>query len=191
LIVRPRAGEVLDVDQKALESELSAIMRNWQDDLRDELVQRHGEAGLVLAERYGRALPTGYIEGATPSIAAADVERLAGLASADDMQTSLHDSPQHIAGEGSLRFTVYPQHSDIALSDALPLMENMGLRVVAEHPHRIEVDGTPLYIQDFEVESASPINVARVGDAFTETFARVWKGDAENDGFNRLVLAAG
>ena len=26
---------------------------------------------------------------------------------------------------------------------------------------------------------------------FRETFARVWHGDAENDGFNRLVLAAG
>ena len=34
----------------------------------------------------------------------------------------------------------------------------------------------------------------RIGDALQfaeEAFARVWSGDAENDGFNRLVLAAG
>ena len=35
------------------------------------------------------------------------------------------------------------------------MMENMGLRVISEHPLRMEVDGSPVYIQDFEVESAS------------------------------------
>ncbi|MCR6662231.1 MAG: NAD-glutamate dehydrogenase [Luteimonas sp.] len=192
LIVRPRAGESLDVDQKTLEAELAAIVRNWQDDLRDELIQRHGEEqGLSLAERYGRALPAGYIEGGTPAIAATDVERLAGLRSADDLQISLFESPHQVAGQEQLRFKLYRQHKDIPLSDALPMMENMGLRVIAEHPHRIEVDGTPLYIQDFEVESALPIDTTRLGDDFNEAFARTWSGDAENDGFNKLVLGAG
>mgnify|MGYP001168788220 FL=1 len=192
LIVRPRAGEVVEVDQAKLDAELAAIVRNWQDDLRDELVRRHGEErGLALAERYGRALSAGYIEGATPAVAATDVERLARLRSADDLEISLHESPHRIAGEGTLRFKLYRQHKDIALSDALPMMENLGLRVVSEHPHRIEVDGVPLYIQDFEVEASSPVDVASVGETFNEAFARVWNGDAENDGFNRLVLGAG
>ena len=192
LIVRPRAGDLPLVDQKTLEAELAAIVRNWQDDLRDALVQRHGEErGLALADRYGRALPAGYIEGVTPAIAATDVERIAGLRSADDLQISLHESPYAAAGQSQLRFKLYRQHKDIPLSDALPMMENMGLRVIAEHPHRIEVDGTPLYIQDFEVESASPIDTQRLGDDFNEAFARTWRGDAENDGFNKLVLGAG
>ncbi len=192
LIVRPRAGAALDVDQKTLEAELAAIVRNWQDDLRDELIQRHGEEqGLALVERYGRALPAGYIEGATPAIAATDVERLAGLRSADDLQISLFESPHQLAGQEQLRFKLYRQHKDIPLSDALPMMENMGLRVIAEHPYRLEVDGTPLYIQDFEVESPAPIDTTRLGEDFNEAFARTWSGDAENDGFNKLVLGAG
>src|SRR5690606_32927627 len=45
------------------------------------------------------------------------------------------------------------------------------------------------YIQDFEVEVAGGAepDAAR----FEEAFARIWRGDAENDGFNRLVAAAG
>jgi len=192
LIVRPRAGEAFEVDQAQLERELAAIVRNWQDDLRDALVARHGEQpGLELAARYGRALPAGYIEDATPAIAATDVERLAALRGANDLQLSLQQSPQAVPGEGALRLKLYRNGSDIALSDALPMMENLGLRVVTEHPYRLEVDGGQLYIQDFEVEANITAAAAdRVGDAFAEAFTRTWRGDAENDGFNRLVLGA-
>jgi glutamate dehydrogenase len=193
MIVRPRPGEDLDVDQATLEAELAAIVRNWQDDLRDELVARHGEErGLALADRYGRALSAGYIEGATAANAATDVECLAGLRDADDLQIRLYESPHRVTGERALRFKLYRQHKDIPLSDALPMMENMGLRVITEHSHRVEVGDTPLYIQDFDVEMrVQGVDVERVSAAFGEAFARVWNGDAENDGFNGLVLAAG
>ncbi|MDH5833784.1 NAD-glutamate dehydrogenase [Luteimonas kalidii] len=192
LIVRPRSGERFEVDQAQLERELAVIVRNWQDDLRDELVARHGEEqGLALAGRYGRALPAGYIENATPAIAATDVERLAALGGGNDLQLSLQQSPHAMPGEGALRFKLYRQRGDIPLSDALPMMENLGLRVITEHPYRIEVDGAPVYIQDFEVESnVAGLDVERAGSDFAEGFARVWRGDAENDGLNRLILGA-
>src|SRR5690606_15106651 len=67
--------------------------------------------------------------------------------------------------------------------------------VIAEHPHRLEGQSSAAkaphvaWIQDFEVEvpgGAEP-DAAR----FEEAFARIWQGDAENDGFNRLLAAAG
>jgi len=192
LIVRPRSGERVDADQALLEGELAAIVRNWHDDLRDALVARHGEErGLALASRYGRALPAGYIENATPAIAAIDVERLAALGDDSDLELSLQTLPAPPAGETALRFKLYRSGGDIALSDALPMMENLGLRVVTEHPYRLDIDGTILFIQDFEVEAAvAGLDVAQVGVDFTEAFARTWRGDAENDGLNRLVLEA-
>jgi glutamate dehydrogenase len=58
LIVRPSPGEVVEVDEVALDAELTQIVRNWQDDLRDALVAQHGEErGLQLASHYGRAFP--------------------------------------------------------------------------------------------------------------------------------------
>ena len=191
LIVRPKAGPVVDVDTSALEQNLAHLLRNWQDDLRETLVSRHGETeGLRIASRIGKALPAGYIEDNSTAVAASDVSQLDALTGPDDLRLSLQTVPRE-NGDG-LRLKLYRQLDDIPLSDALPMMENMGLRVISERPYRLTVDDAPVYVQDFEVESvAGAIDAASVDEAFGETFARVWHGDAENDGFNRLVLAAG
>jgi glutamate dehydrogenase len=198
MLVRPRAGVQVDVDPATLDRELASIVRNWFDDLRDVLTARHGEAaGLALASRYGRALSAGYIERATPGIAADDVACLAALDGPDDLRLSLYRAAHVQPGEGALRFKLYRQHADLPLSDVLPMMENMGLRVIAEHPYRIELPGSdgaavPVYIQDFEVESTRvELDVERLAAQFEDAFAQIWRGNAENDGFNRLILCAG
>ena len=187
MIVRPRPGESLEVDHAALDEALAHVVRDWQDELRELLVERNGEErGLRMATRYGRALPAGYIEEVSPAVAAADAEHLAALAGDDDLGLSLYRSR-----DGSLRFKFYRRNDDIALSDALPMMENMGLRVITEHPYRIESDGEIAWIQDFEVETASRgLDVGGLDANFEEAFAQMWRGHAENDGFNRLILAA-
>jgi len=189
LIVRPKAGGA-EVDQAALEAQLAHIVRNWHDELRETLVARHGEEkGIKLANRYGKALPTGYIEEVTPEIAAADVERAASLRSADDLRVSLYRPLRDGAG---LRFKLYRQGRDIPLSEALPMMENLGLRILTEHPYTMQVGETRIHIQDFEVEGArGEVDVDAVRDGFEVAFDRVWRGQAESDGFNRLILTAG
>ncbi|MFT4247984.1 MAG: NAD-glutamate dehydrogenase [Pseudomonas sp.] len=191
LIVRPRSGQVLEFDTGDLEQRLAHLLRNWQDDLREALVARHGEStGLRLATRYGRALPAGYIEDSSAQAAATDVEHLAALTGPDDLHLSLQSVQR--PDMSSLRLKLYRQLDDIPLSDALPMLENLGLRVISERPYRLQVGDAPVYIQDFEVEStAGAIDAAGVDAAFGEAFSRIWHGDAENDGFNRLVLAAG
>ncbi|MGQ4659236.1 NAD-glutamate dehydrogenase domain-containing protein [Lysobacter sp. F6437] len=190
LLVRPKSGEAIQVDNAAIEAELAEIVRNWRDDLRELLVERHGEQrGLELANGYGRALPAGYIEDVSVSIAADDVEHLAALKGPDDLRLSLYRTRP---GVGGLRFKFYRQNDDIPLSDALPTMENMGLRVISEHPYRLYAHSNLMYIQDFEVEIASAeVDIADIDENFVEAFARIWRGDAENDRFNQLVLAAG
>ncbi|WP_149193572.1 NAD-glutamate dehydrogenase [Luteimonas suaedae] len=193
LIVRPRSGVTDGIDEGELDAALASIVRNWQDDLRDELVERHGEAeGLMLANRYGRALTANYIEQATPAIAAGDVANLAALRTPEDLRLCLYCAPRQNQGEGPLRLKLFRQRRDIPLSDVLPMMENMGLRVISEHPYRIEVEGEALYIQDFEVEVAAVRpDIEEVSDDFEDAFAQLWRGGAENDGFNRLILGAG
>ncbi|RZA31904.1 MAG: NAD-glutamate dehydrogenase, partial [Lysobacteraceae bacterium] len=193
LVVRPATGTQVDVDTAELESRLAHLLRNWQDDLRETLIARHGEtSGLQLSGGYARALPAGYIETVSPEIAANDVEHLAALAGPDDLRLSLHTARRGRDGEGRLRLNLYRQRQDIPLSDVLPLMENMGLRVISEHPFRIDAGATAAYIQEFEVEPAAGVfDVDSCHAAFEDAFARVWHGDAENDGFNRLVLGAG
>src|SRR3546814_15815718 len=99
------------VDVTVLEDKLSRIVRNWQDDLREELVAAEGEErGLKLANRSGRALPTGYTEQVTPEIAARAVLCLASLADAGHLRVTLY-RPRR--GAGAPRPTLsrlHPEH---------------------------------------------------------------------------------
>jgi len=75
LIIRPKPGDKPHYDVAELEGKIGHIVRNWHDELREILAQKHGdEKGGKLAARFGKALPAGYIEAVTPHVAAADVE---------------------------------------------------------------------------------------------------------------------
>ena len=192
LIIRPKAGTVADVDVAALELRIAQVVRNWYDELRDLLVARHGdERGLKLAVKYGKALPAGYIEDCSAEVAASDVETCASLRNPDDLRLSLYRASE--GDDRRLRFKLFRYGAPIALSEALPMMENMGLRVLSEHPYEMPLaGGTRIYIQDFEVQSLPGVVVDanEVREAFQAAFERIWRGEAESDSFNRLILSA-
>lgn len=191
VVVRPKIGERPEVNVKELEAKLAQIVRNWQDELRELLISKHGEErGTKLANRYGKALPMGYIEAVTPWVAAADVEAASQLRDVNDVRLSLY-RPRKKA-DGALRFKVFRMGAAIVLSDALPMLENMGLRVLTEHPYEMDMPGLNVFIQDFEVEPQVPLgeNLDHARERFGVAFEQLWRGRVENDGFNRLVLAA-
>jgi len=190
LVVRPRPGDRVDYDAAELEQRIARIVRNWHDELRDVLVARHGEQdGLRLAGAYARALPVGYIEDETPVVAAVDVEMASQLVGDDDIRMRLYRSPRR---QDALQFKVFRRGADIALSEVIPLLENMGMRVLTEQLHEIRVDDAAIFIQDITVQPAarSAFDVEHVGSAFEDAFERIWRGEAENDAFNRLILGA-
>jgi glutamate dehydrogenase len=74
------------------------------------------------------------------------------------------------------------------------MLENFGLRVISERPYELTwPEGGSAWIQDFEVEHRDrvPVEIAKVEADFTDAFLAAWRGDIENDGFNRLLLVAG
>jgi glutamate dehydrogenase len=81
------------------------------------------------------------------------------------------------------------------LSDVLPMLENMGLKVIGEVPYEVRLPDLdqPVWIHDFDTvtEDGAMVDLGQVKEAFHDSFARVWRGEMENDGFNKLVLRAG
>ncbi|MGH6797115.1 MAG: NAD-glutamate dehydrogenase domain-containing protein, partial [Roseiarcus sp.] len=74
------------------------------------------------------------------------------------------------------------------------MLENLGLRVISEVPYEVRPagDDKPVFVHDFAlVCPADAIDVAKDRPRFEDAFARLWAGEMENDGFNRLVLGAG
>ncbi len=192
-IVRVPPGSQADFDVSEIEARLREITRDWADDLRDALLDHCGEEqGLSLYRRYGNAFRADYRERYVPRIAVYDIEHMETLADEEhSLAMSLYRPLE--APDGVLQFKMFHAQRPIPLSDALPMLENMGLRVEEEWPSEIRrADGTCVWMHDFSMKYSGKreFDLDEIRDKFQETFARVWRRDVENDGFNRLVLRA-
>ena len=72
----------------------------------------------------------------------------------------------------------------------MPMLEHLGLRVIEERPTRL-VDGTgETWLQDFGVLGPTdrPLDLDEAGERIADCIAAVWRGEAESDSLNRLVI---
>jgi glutamate dehydrogenase len=191
IIVRTTPWQLPKFERTELEREIVLAVRSWQDELKDALVVKLGEEqGLKLFARYGNHFPAAYQEDIKPNAAVFDVEQVDALNASEGLRMSLYRPLS--APPGYLRFKTFHREQTIPISDALPMLENMGVRVISERPYELELaDGSLVWIQDFELIRPGDLDVEAVKEAFQEQFAQVWRGEAESDGFNRLVLGAG
>ena len=188
VVLRPKIGEQPVYDLATLEQGVADIVRNWQDRLRENLVRMQGEAqGVALFNRFGRLLPAGYVEDVAPEDAAGDVRALASLKGDETIHLRLYRN-----AHGDLRFRVIHFGAPIPLSEALPMLENMGVRMLAEHVYVLESEGRELTIHDFELKPRETLafDVMALHARFERAFEALWRGQAESDGFNNLVLSA-
>jgi glutamate dehydrogenase len=191
ITVRTAPGHVPAYDVRALEGELAAAARRWEDLLREVLVAAAGEArGNELYRRFGAGFPAAYREDVAARDAVADCEMLAKTADGGGLGMNLYRPPE--APRGGLRFKLFHKGGPVPLSDSLPMLERMGLRALEERPYRVTPDaGDPIWIHDFGlVAGDAEIDVDAVDAIFEDTFGRVFAGTVESDDFNRLVLAA-
>ena len=191
-VVYTEPGSVPDYDVAEIEARLAAATRAWTDDLRDALVDHAGdERAVTLHERYGDSFPGAYREDFTPRQAVHDLDRIERLASPDDVGLSLYAPLDSTVDQ--LAFKVIRAGRPILLSDVLPLLENMGVRVSDERPYELRPLGRDsVWIYDFGLQHdlGAELRVEELRETFQHAFEQVWGGQAENDGFNRLVLGA-
>jgi glutamate dehydrogenase len=191
-IVRTRPGHAPSPVVEELERRLAEATRSWADDLSDALVDELGEEhGTQLSRAYEDAFPAAYREEHPARRGVADIQRLERLAPEGDLAMQLY---RHVeASPGSLQLKLYRSGDPIALSEVLPLLEHMGFEVTDQRPYEVRrPDDPPRWIYDFGLrcDPAAAPESDRAIEVFQEAFARVWAGDSEDDGFNRLVLLA-
>ena len=192
LIIRVQVGGP-SPDPAELEARVIEAARSWGDILHDALVERWGEEqGNLLGHRYVEAFSVAYREAFNPDVALSDIAKIETLS--DDAGIAFNfyrniDDPDH-----SVRFKIYHGDGLIPLSDCLPMLESLGLKVLQENPYGVisQSTGITISIHDFHMvdPTGGEIDLGALKAKFEEAFAAVWAGDIENDGFNRLVLKA-
>ncbi len=188
-LVRVDPKVVVEYDLAKLEQKLVAIARSWSDELKSQLILEFGESeGLKYFSKYRKAFPSSYTEYYLPSTAIDDIKKIELLTPENPLGMIFYK-----IGKSGLRLKIFHSEHSIALSDVLPTLENMGLRVNGERPNELIFrDGSVVWISDFDMEyaSAKEIDVLTLKENFQDAFANIWFGNAEDDGFNRLVLEA-
>ncbi len=191
-IVHTTPGQRIDYDVADLELRLAEATRSWGDRLHAALCEAHGEeAGNELYARYREAFPAAYREDFGARSAIYDIGKLAAAHASSQLQMNLHHAPELASDELILK--LYHPATAIPLSAVLPIIENMGVTVTTDRPYEVETPQAVGWIHELRLRHTEPegFDADRVRSEFQETLARVWAGEAENDGFNRLVLRAG
>jgi glutamate dehydrogenase len=181
-------GELPELALRALEAEVIALSRTWDDELRDLLVVRHGPvAGRRLAEAWLDRFPDHYKGYTSVDSAAHDIACFGRLTSGEGHVVSVQP-----LGEQT-RLCLYKEGEKVELSQAMPMLEDLGLRVLEELSTRLTGEDDEVWVQEYRVlgPDGAPLDVEVRGPGVAEVVAAVWRGDAESDPLNRLVVTAG
>ena len=182
-------------DRASLEYGVTTIVRTWTDILAEQLHIAYEPAKAKdLLVRYRDAFSAGYSDRYSPATALADIKVIEGLSAARPLAVSFRSLPNEGAESAGLKVLSY--NRPLPLSERVPVLENMGFRVVDERTSEITPafpDSPVIFLHDMVLGRADggAIELDRLRQALESCFLVVMTGVAEDDGYNALVLGAG
>jgi glutamate dehydrogenase len=189
IIVHTPHGIPQDLQELELERKIVEAIRLWSDDLRNALIDEQGEQqGRATFRQFKDAFPPTYRSDWHPHSAVADIASLEELVRRHEPVLQLYRPDD--APAGTLRAKLFSATA-IELSAILPTLENLGARVIDEHPYEVTpADSSPLWIYDLGMR-CSVEDIDAVHPLFEQAFLGVWRGELEDNGLGELVLLAG
>lgn len=191
-IVNIQDASLPEYDVDDIEAEIARVARGWVDELHQQLIEQRGEEdGNRLQNLYKAAFPLAYRDEFAPRNAVTDIARLDALTSERPIAFKLYRPLSRLGSGWHLK--VFRFGSPVSLSQSMPILENLGVKVQDERPYRVNrADGIDLWLNDFGLDVAAE---ALEDDATRENLQNVLmaisRGLLESDGFNRLALVAG
>jgi glutamate dehydrogenase len=204
--VHTEPSQQIEPDIARIQERLSAVTRSWEDRMAEALAaeQREtatGSLGSESASQQGQRLanifPEAFKEDFTAAEALQDLRTLERLTNHGDMDIQFYVPKD--AGPGERRFKLFLCGDGITLSQVLPVLSHMGVEVIDERPYEMRHEGgADWWIYDFGLridpkylDQRSDDEIELMRTQFQEAFTAAWRGDAEVDRFNALVLRAG
>jgi len=195
-IIRTKPGQVHNPHPDSINKRIAKVAQSWTDYFHEVLVDRWDEEKVTqLYRKYCKSFSSAYQENFDPRFAVTDVDKLEKLPVSNNIGFNFYrdqQDPGHV-----VRLKIYTSRHTLALSDCLPMLENMGLRVIEEYAFGVDtleqemtVDHS---IHDFYLEDpfGKPFDLGDLKARMEDTLNAVWLNKIDNDGFNKLVLKAG
>ena len=187
-IIGRSGGKTPKVEQETVEAAIRDIVRTWEDALAEAAEAGGNDPALkAIAARF----PESYRDSFSPAVALVDAARIARINAENPIDIDYYRDAGQAPEQASLK--IYHHGSPVALSRRVPVLENIGFRVISERTFEVGENGDRVFIHDMELENAygRPIDLADGGGLFEDAFLAVWRGDIDNDGYNGLAQTAG
>jgi glutamate dehydrogenase len=183
-------NNAFDINVFAVEQKIIDAAKIWSDKLFTEVYRAYkDDVSSKIFKDFECAFGNFYQESFSPEIAAIDISYLQKLSLESDIEMNLYKEDASQAGFVNLK--LFCINKSVILSDVVPIIENMGLKVVNERPYKIITSKYIYWINDYKlIPPVSIINVDGIKEVFLDAFAAVLNNLIDNDKFNKLVLTA-
>jgi glutamate dehydrogenase len=186
-------GSIPTVPFEGLEKDVYGLTRTWGDRVCQTLAETRGQpAARVLIEAYVRRYPAHFRAASSLGQAARSIVDVHALMSGSEpIRVSIFNetnSDEHLS-----RIVVYSRGGKRDLSEMLPLIEDLGLRVIEEIPTRLSTDDDlddELFAHDFGVlgPDGGCLDIDTCGDRVSAALTATLIGEGESDGLSRLLV---
>ncbi|MBZ9991001.1 NAD-glutamate dehydrogenase [Mesorhizobium sp. BH1-1-5] len=188
-IIGRSGGKTPKIEQSTLEAAIRDIVRTWEDALSEAAEAAGSDPALkAIAARF----PESYRDSFSAAVALADAGRIAKIGADNPIAIDYYRHADQKPEQAALK--IYHFGSPVALSRRVPVLENIGFRVISERTFEVgDGPGDRVFIHDMELENSygARIDLADGGALFEDAFLSVWRGDVDNDGYNGLAQTAG
>jgi len=175
-----------------LRASILHLLRTWDDRLRDALREHFPrERARVLADCYIAAFSHEYKAATDVAVAVGDIRCLEQMLATRKPQVDLsNDTPD------DARFTavkLYLAGQELVLSDFLPVLENLGMKVFAEDPLDVvlpEVGRVRIHTFFVQDAAGARLDLEHSGPSLTAALVLLYGGRIESDRLNALILQA-
>ena len=182
------SGPVPDVSFEDLQQTVVTMSRTW-DDRVAEFLDRIVDNGAELVGRWSPRLPEYYKTSTRLAICAGDILQLESFVGSEK-PLAVHIQNEDGDEGGLTRIAIYARYGKLELSEILPVLEALGLRVVEEVATRIDGDQGEIYIHDVGVlgPEGSQLDLDECGARVGVAIEAGLSGEIESDSLDRLVV---
>ncbi|WP_417696365.1 NAD-glutamate dehydrogenase [Psychromonas sp.] len=184
-----------DLETNAIQLRMQQITKAWSEELQESLIENYGEETAVkLARKYASAFPTSYQDSFSSRVAVTDIARIESLFKSPERSMGLRFYRSIEANNSGLKLKLFHQDGALLLSDLIPILENLGLKVAQEYPFQVCPAGeSTFWLYDFTLlyGDDAGFDPESYRHLFSDAFLAIWYAQTDNDPFNKLILGAG
>ncbi|MET3559440.1 glutamate dehydrogenase [Bartonella japonica] len=188
IIHRKGKGSAPLIERATLEQHIRSIARSWEESVQAIAITRKTtEQQTRLASQF----PNSYRDLFSAENAIEDAGHILSLHDEKPLFVTFYNA--HNKEKQNISLRLFHRNEALALSKRVPLLENMGFRVIAEQTLELpDGNGNSVYLHDMQLESTFQLSIDfdKNGQKYAETFEATWAQNADNDAFNSLTQTA-